>query len=245
MITWKEIKIRYKQSVMGALWAVLMPLVIVSAGSLVRYAFATLSGTPLQMGDLIALAVKSTPYAFFVASIRFGTSSLVSNANLITKIYMPRLVFPVAAVMSQLFDFAVATALLVPLVLIAGVGVSLQLLWLPVLFIGLVLVALGFAIVLSAASLFFRDVKYLVEVILTFAVFFTPVFYDSKMLGHWAPLVLLNPLAPLLEAVSAVVVGHHSPSLGWVTYSLGFGVVFGALSVLMFRKLDPYFAESV
>ncbi len=108
MITWREIKVRYKQSVMGMLWAVLMPTAIVCAGLIVRYAFATVSGRPVALYDLTSVAVKAAPWAFFVSAIRFGTNSLVSNASLVTKIYLPRLVFPVAAVLSALFDFLIA-----------------------------------------------------------------------------------------------------------------------------------------
>jgi lipopolysaccharide transport system permease protein len=244
MLSWREIRVRYKQSVMGAMWAILMPLTIVMAGTVLRYAFATLSGTPLNMGDLVGLAVKSAPYAFVIGCVRFGTSSLIVNSNLLTKIYMPRLVFPLAAVVSQLFDFSVAAALLLLLVPFSGVGVSWELLWLPVLMLGLVLLASGLAILLSAASLFFRDVKYLVEVLLTFAVFFTPVFYDSKMMGRWATLVLLNPIAPLLEGIASVVVHHQAPNLAWTGYSMGVAALFGLGAVMLFMKLEPYFAES-
>jgi ABC-type polysaccharide/polyol phosphate export permease len=245
MLTLREIKIRYKQSVMGALWALLMPMVIVTSGVIVRYAFASLSGTPLKADDIAAVAVKSAPYAFFVAAIRFGTSSLVANANLLTKVYMPRLIFPMTAVFAQLLDFLIASTLIGVFVLVIGIGVSVQLLWLPLLFLDLVALAAGFAIILSAASLFFRDVKYLVEVLLTFAVFFVPVFYDTRMLGRWAPLVLLNPISPILEAVSATVVDHRAPDFGWLAYSLVFGLLLLTGALGAFRKLEPYFAESV
>jgi lipopolysaccharide transport system permease protein len=244
MLAWREIRVRYKQSVMGAMWALLMPMTIVLAGTVLRYAFATISGTPVTMSDLAVLAVKSAPYAFVIGCVRFGTSSLIANANLLTKIYMPRLVFPLAAVISQLFDFSVAAALLLLLAPFSGVGASWELLWLPVLIFGLLLLASGFAILLSAASLFFRDVKYLVEVLLTFAVFFTPVIYEAHMLGRWAPLVLLNPIAPLLEGIAAVVVYHRGPDLLWLGYSLAFALLFGVGAIVLFMKLEPYFAES-
>jgi ABC-type polysaccharide/polyol phosphate export permease len=89
MITWREIKLKYKQSVMGMLWAVLMPIVIVCAGLMVRFAFATVSGIPLALSDLTSVTVKAVPWAFFVAALRFGTNSLVANTNLVTKIYLP------------------------------------------------------------------------------------------------------------------------------------------------------------
>src|SRR5437867_5592943 len=92
MITWREIKVKYKQTVMGMLWAVLMPLVIVCAGLVVRVAFAKVSGTPLALSDLTSVTVKAAPWAFFVSALRFGTNSLVANTDLITKVYLPRVI---------------------------------------------------------------------------------------------------------------------------------------------------------
>ena len=101
MVAWRDIRVKYKESVMGLLWAVLMPVVIVSAGMLVKFAFAMLSGRAVHVLDVMGVAVKSVPYAFVVASIRFGTMCLITNQDLVTKIYLPRLVFPFAAVLSE------------------------------------------------------------------------------------------------------------------------------------------------
>jgi ABC-type polysaccharide/polyol phosphate export permease len=245
IVTWREIKIKYKQSVMGMAWAVLMPCIIVCAGLIVRFAFARLSGNPLTLADLAFVAVKAAPWAFFVSALRFGANSLVANTNLVTKVYMPRLVFPIAAVFSQLFDFVVAGVVITVFLVISGVGVSVHLIWVPVFIVLLVLLATAFAIMFSAATLFFRDVKYIVEVILTFAIFFTPVFYESHLFGPWAPLLLVNPVSPLLEGLSTVVILHQSPPLFWFVYSSVVTAVLFILALLMFQKLDPFFAESI
>jgi lipopolysaccharide transport system permease protein len=245
LLAWREIKVRYKQSVMGLLWAVFMPLVIVCAGIVVRYAFARESGAPLALSDITPVAVKAAPWAFFVATLRFGTNSLVSNSTLVTKVYMPRLAFPISAVCGQLFDLAIAGSVIVVLLLIARTGISIQLLWVPALIGCLVLLATGIVVITSAASLFFRDIKYLVDVVLTFAIFFTPVFYESSLFGDWAPLILLNPLAPLFEGLSQTVIKHHSPSLPWLAYSFVFSALLCTASLAMFSKLEPLFAESV
>ena len=115
----------------------------------------------------------------------------------------------------------------------------------PLIIGSLILLAAALAIILSAASLFFRDVKYIVEVFLTFAIFYMPVFYDSTMFGAWAPLVLINPVSPLLEAIATTVVHQQSPSIAWLSYSfIMTGILFTA-AVAAFRKLEPFFAESV
>src|SRR5258705_12919389 len=107
-----------------------------------------------------------------------------------------------------------------------------------------VVLTTGLRIVLSAASLFFRDVKYLVEITITFAIFFTPVFYETKMFGRWATVLLLNPIAPLLEGISDVVVRHTAPSLSWVGYSTVCALAVFLGGIAIFQRLEPYFAAS-
>ena len=99
--------------------------------------------------------------------------------------------------------------------------------------------------IVSAASLFFRDVKYIVEVFLTFGIFFTPVFYDTRMLGDHGKWLLLNPVAPLLEGLSASMVHHQSPDVHWYLYSLGFSLVAFLGGFALFKDLEPAFAESI
>jgi ABC-type polysaccharide/polyol phosphate export permease len=101
------------------------------------------------------------------------------------------------------------------------------------------------ALLFSAANLFFRDVKYIVEVILTFAIFFTPVFYDASMFGRWGQLLLLNPVAPLLEGFSATIVGHRPPDFGWTLYAAVWGLVLLLGAPAFFQRLEPKFAESI
>jgi ABC-type polysaccharide/polyol phosphate export permease len=245
LLAWREIKVKYKQSVMGFLWAILMPTIIVSAGIVVKYAFASLSGKALGNSELISVAVRSVPWAFFVASLRFASTSLVSNANLVTKIYMPRVIFPISSVLSQLLDLAVAAVVLAIFLTIIGTKLTLHVLWLPVLLAIHIVFVTGIAIFISAAALFLRDVKYIVEVILTFAIFFTPVFYEVAMVGKWQSLLLLNPVAPLLEGFSAILVGGSLPLGGWVLYSAVVSICVFAASLLFFRKSEPYFAEAV
>ncbi len=245
LVTWRDIKLKYKQSVMGFLWAILMPLVIVTAGLIVRYAFGRLSGTPLKLDDLVLVTVKAAPWAFFVSGIRFASNSLIANANLVTKIYMPREIFPIAAVLSQLMDFVVASAVVVLLLAIAGVPLRLELLWIVPLLLLLILLTTALGVFLSAAALFFRDVKYIVEVILTFAIFFTPVFYEVSLFGRWRTVLLLNPVSPLLEGLGAAVTGRAMPTAAWLGYSAAFSLGGCVASLAFFKKLEPFFAESV
>jgi ABC-type polysaccharide/polyol phosphate export permease len=245
MLTWREIRIKYKQTILGFMWALLMPLILVGSGILMRYAFATLSGAHVVSRDVATIGVKALPWAFFVSSIRFASASLISNTNLVTKIYFPKVIFPISAVFSQMVDLGLSAMALVVVLIALNVGLSWNLLWVPCLLVILVLLVSGLGILLSAANLFFRDVKYIVEVVLTFAIFFTPVLYDVSMFGPRGRFLLLNPVAPILEGLNQCIVLHRSPSLAWVAYSGLVSIFVFAFASRMFLALEPRFAESI
>ena len=241
----RDIKVRYKQSIMGFMWAILMPVLIVLSGIVVRYAYALAAHVPLNRADLASVAVKSLPWAFLVSSIRFGCNSLTANRELVTKVYFPKEIFPVAAVLASLFDFFVASAALLGLLFVINIGWSIYVLWTPVLLLGVLLLAAGIAMLVSAASLFFRDVRYIVEIFLTFGIFFTPVFYDVRMLGNKGKWLLLNPVAPILDDLSACIAQHRSPDLPWLVYSFSVGLVVLVGGYVFFKHMEPAFAESI
>ena len=245
MITYRDIKVRYKQSIMGFLWAILMPILIVMAGLVVRYAYAVAAHAPLKSADVASVAVKSLPWAFLVSSIRFACVSLINNKELVTKIYFPKEIFPMAAVMASLFDLLVASGALMIFLVVIQVGWSLYLLWTPVLLLAMVLLATGIGVIVSAASLFFRDVKFIVEVLLTFAIFFTPVFYEVGMFGNKGKWLLLNPAAPILDGFGASIARHQAPDLLWLAYSFSFALVALLGGYVFFKHLEPAFAESI
>jgi ABC-type polysaccharide/polyol phosphate export permease len=245
MITYRDIKVRYKQSIMGFFWAVLMPILIVMSGVLVRYAYSMVSGGHLRTTDIASVAIKSVPWAFIVSSIRFGCNSLTNNHNLVTKIYFPKEIFPMAAVLASLFDFFVAFTALIIILSFMKIGVSFYLLWVPVLLVTMVIFCMGIGMIVSAASLFLRDVKYIVEIFLTFGIFFTPVFYDTRMFGARGKWLMLNPVAPLLEGLSASIAHHESPDIHWYLYSLVFSLSAFLSGYVLFKHLEPGFAESI
>lgn len=245
MLTWRDIKIKYKQSVMGFMWAIFMPIIIIAAGVLVKKAFSILSGKPMELSQLASVSVKAIPWSFFVGSIRFATNSLTSNMNLVTKIYFPREVFPFSAMFSNLFDFLVASIVLVIILAVGGIGISVYLFWLPVLLLLLILLSAGLGMLLACANVFFRDVKYIVEVILTFGIFFTPVFYEAEMFGKWGPILLLNPIGAILESINALVVHHHPPDIFWLGYSTLWALGGLFISWIIFHKAEFAFAENI
>jgi len=245
MLTWRDIKIRYKQSLMGFAWAVLMPVLVIGSGLIVMVAFAAMSGKPINKLDVLSVAVKSVPWAFFVSAVRFATNSLVMNKELVTKIYFPREILPIAAVAANLFDFLLASSVLLLILVGMRIGTSVYLLWVPALLILLVLLTISCGILLACANLFFRDVKYLVEVLLTYGVFFTPVFYSASMLGKWGFILLVNPVGPVLESLKNTIILHRAPDLPWLAYSAAWGIFGFLLAWNIFQKAEGSFAESI
>lgn len=257
----RDVRIRYKQAVMGFFWAIFMPALIVVAGMLVKFAMAYLSGGGLEVENAGALAVKAVPWAFFVGAIGFATSSLLGNINLVTKIYFPREVLPLASTSAQAFDSLIGGIALLLVLPFLGMTISLQLLWVPVIAGLLFVFTAGVCLFLSAANLFFRDVKYIVQVLLMFGIFFTPVFFEPQMFGpEGARLLMLNPVSPFLEGLRLAVIDGHNLLLplavvdpagrevvSWSPWYLIYGVVaaFGtaAAAAVMFHRLEYAFAE--
>jgi ABC-type polysaccharide/polyol phosphate export permease len=245
MLTRRDIRIRYKQTIMGFLWALLMPALIVAGGVIVKRAFAATERSPLDAASIASVSVKGLLWAFVVGSLRFATNSLTSNATLLTKVYFPRKVLPLSAVFANLFDFAVGAIVLGALLAALGIAPSAQLAWVPFIVALLVLLMCGAGMLLACANLFFRDVKYLLEVVLTFGILFTPVFYEARDVGRWAPVLLANQVGALLEALNDVVVRHSGPDPFWIAYATSWAVGTFVVSSAIFDRAEPLFAERV
>jgi lipopolysaccharide transport system permease protein len=245
MLTWRDLKVRYKQATMGFLWAIFMPMVAVMAGVLIKKAMSVVSGKPLDAHSIVSITVKVLPWTFFISSIRFSVQALVGNSSLVTKIYFPRAVLVLSSILACLFDFGVALIVLLIFLTILKVGVSIYLLWVPILVALLVLFTFGLGLILSSANLFYRDIKYIVEIILMFGIFFTPVFYEAHSFGKWEPLMLLNPLGSILESVNRVVVLHQAPDPLWISYAIVTSLGMFILGMNVFHKAEPLFAENI
>ena len=245
MLTLRDIRIRYKQAVMGFMWAIFMPIVAVLAGVLIKKAMSVVSGKPMDFNSVVSLSVRVLPWTFFVSALKFSVQTLVGNSNLVAKIYFPRAVLPLSSILACLVDFGIAIVVLVILLAICKVGVSIQLLWVPLILFLLILFTSGLGLLLSAANLFFRDVKYVVEIILMFGIFFTPVFYEADSFGEWKNYLMLNPVGSMLEALNRVVVLHQPPEMGWLMYAAATSVVMFVLGVVLFHQNEPKFAENI
>lgn len=257
----RDINIRYTQAIMGFAWALLMPLLIVGAGLVFRVVLSTLSNSPIEGASVASLSVKAVPWAFFSGAVTMATQSLLSHANLIGKVYFPRESIPVASVMAQCTDLAVSLVMVAIIVPVVGVPMHLSMLWaLPDLLL-LVVFTMGWALILSCANLFFRDVKYILQIALNFGLFATPVFFEPQMLGRrGAAIMLALPLSPYIQAMDVAIVRGHSllqplsvrNSKGaslvvWEPWMLGYAAALAVgifvLGLIVFRRASSRFAE--
>ena len=245
MLAMRDIRIRYKQAIMGFAWAIFMPIMAIMAGVIVKLAMSFVSGKPLDLQGITSITVKVLPWTFFVSAIKFSVNSLVSNRTLITKIYFPRETLPFGAILASLFDFFIALCSLSILLAIARVGISMHILLVPFLLIFFILFTTGLGLILSSANLFYRDVKYIVDTILMLGIFFTPVFYSSATFGRWQALLLINPIGSILEAINDSVVLHQMPDILWLSYAGLSSILIFLLGVRFFRRLEPQFAERI
>ncbi|MEM7167620.1 MAG: hypothetical protein AAF581_19360 [Planctomycetota bacterium] len=256
-LTLRDIRIRYKQAIMGFGWAILMPLMVVGSGLIVRSAMAYLADQPFASEIIAGVALKAVPWSFFVSSIGFANQSLVRHFSLVTKIYFPREVLPLSAVLAGVFDSLIGGVALLIVLPFLGVDFSWGLLWIPCLAVLLICFTVAAGTFLACMNLFFRDVKYIVQVILTFGIFLTPVFFEPIMFGETgAQIMMLNPLSPILEGTRlGVVEGHNlfTPLISeagtvvwqpwYLAYSAAWAIPGLFISLITFHRLEFLFAE--
>lgn len=261
-LTLRDVRLRYKQAVMGFGWAIFMPTLVVLSGLIVRFAMAYYAGTSLVASDVARMGVKGVGWAFFVGALGFATASLVTNSNLVTKVYFPREVLPVSATLAQAVDSLIGSAALAVLLIVLGIRPTLALLWVPVVALLLFVFTAAVGLAVSCANLFFRDIKYIVQVVLTFGIFFTPVLFEPAAFGRRGALMMINPLSPLLEGLRLSIVDGHNllaplivisnkgeQVLAWSPWYLAYAALWSIggliLASLLFHKLESSFAEYV
>lgn len=258
----RDIRVRYKQTALGFAWAVLIPMLVVMAGATVRYAMAYIGGRHLALQDLAGIAIKAIPWSFFVGSMGFATNSLVGQANLVTKIYFPREVLPLASTLAQAVDACIGILTLCVALVLLDIHYGVAALWAPGLALLAFLLTAGLALLASCANLFYRDVKYIVQVLLMFGIFFTPVFFEPEMFGPLgARVMMLNPLAPIMEGLrlsvvldrnlldTLVVQSRHGAVLAWSPWYLAYTAVLAPVvfltGLVVFHRAESKFAEYV
>lgn len=242
-LMWRDVKVRYKQTVLGAAWAVIQPLVtmIIFTYFFGRLARVPTEGVPYPIFFYTGLLL----WTFFSNAIMSGANSLVSNTNLITKVYFPRLIIPSAAVAAGLIDFAIASVLLIGMLVYYGFKMTWGYLMLLPLILLTTLFALGVAVWLSALNVKYRDVRYALPFAIQVWLFVSPIIYPSSLVpAEWRWVMVLNPLTGIIECFRALLLGRE---VYWsaLVYSSVFTVILLIYSAYAFRRMERSFAESI
>lgn len=247
-LTYRDIRSRYKQSILGIAWALLTPVAqtIVATFAFSYIMKVSTNGQPAA----VFIYIVMVPWTFFANGILTGSDCLITNFNLITKIYFPREVFPISAILSKLVDFGLGALLAIPLFFLYHIHVT----WWALMAIPLILIEmclmLGLTFIFSSVNLFYRDVKHVVPLMTQLWVFLVPIYYEASKLSNDHPklypfYMILNPMAPIIASFRSVALYGQAPL--W-TY-LGIATLISLACVVggyaLFKRLEPAFAETI
>jgi len=243
-LIWRDVKVRYKQTALGVSWAIIQPVFTMVVFSLFfgRLAKMPSDGIPYPLFSYAALV----PWTFFSHGLTLASNSLVGSANLIKKVYFPRLAIPIASVTSGVIDFVIAFIVLLGMMLYYGIAPTVNVIWLPGLLLITFITSLGVSLWLSALNVQFRDVRYMIPFLTQLWLFATPIAYPSSLLSEpWRTLYSLNPMVGVVEGFRWALLGTETaPGPILIVSSLA------ALALLVggafyFRRLEKTFADVV
>lgn len=240
----RDVKVRYRQTVLGAAWAVLQPVGTMAVFAIFfgRVAGIKSDGLPYWLFSLAALV----PWTFFSTSLLLGSDSMVSNSSLVSKIYFPRIFIPAGVAAAGLVDLAIGIVIVVVAAAVAGYPPSLELLAVPFLVVVMVAAALGVSSALSAANVRYRDVRYVVPFAAQLWLFVTPIAYPSSLLhSPWRSLSALNPMAGVVEGFRWALLHHGAAPWGSMLISTASAAVLLLAGVAYFSRVERSFADLV
>jgi lipopolysaccharide transport system permease protein len=246
-LVWRDIKVRYKQTAIGAAWAVLQPLLTMAIFWLFLGKLAGLpsDGLPYPVFYFAGLV----PWTYFAYSLNFATNTVVSNQALLTKVYFPRLILPISAVVSGLVDFAIGFMFLIVIVLGYKIVPGTSALWLPALLLLAICTALGVGLWLSALNALYRDVRYVIAFLVQFWMFASPVMYPSTLVSRKYPRFAwvygLNPMAGVIDGFRWALTGRgQAPGLPLLASALMVAVILVS-GLMFFRRMEGTMADMV
>ncbi len=243
-LAWRDIKVRYKQAALGVAWAVIQP---VTQTFLLAFVFGKLAKMP--SGDIpypLLVLVGLLPWQLFSSAFSGAGNSLVSNSNLISKVYFPRLLMPLSALAVALVDLAIMLVLTIPVLALAGIPPSWRLLVLPLFILGALLIALGAGLWITALTVKFRDFRFIAPFLLQIGVFVTPIGYRTDFLPNWRDLLALNPLTCIVDGFRwCLLRGDTVFQFHGLVVSASITVVLLASGIWYFRKVERHFADVI
>jgi lipopolysaccharide transport system permease protein len=243
-LTWRDIKVRYKQTVLGATWAIIQPFFTMVVFSLFfgRLAKIPSDGIPYPLFAFAALV----PWTFFANGLSQSSNSLVGSANLITKVYFPRLIIPVSSILSGFIDFAIAFAVFILMALYYGIFPTISIILLPFLLLLGFTTALGVGLWLSALNVKFRDVRYMIPFLTQFWLFATPIAYPSSLLSEpWRTIYGINPMVGVVEGFRWAILGTDTAPGPMIFVSALVSLALLISGVFYFKRVEKSFADII
>jgi len=247
-LTWRDIKVRYKQTALGAAWAIIQPFFTMVVFSLFfgRLAGVPSDGIPYPIFSYAALV----PWTFFANGVTQAANSLVGSANLIRKVYFPRLTVPVATVLSGVVDFMLAMVVLMAMMFWFSIVPTANIIWLPLFLLLALVTSLGVGLWLSALNVQYRDVRYVVPFIIQFWLFATPVAYPSSLIEQklgqfWLVVYSLNPMVSVVEGFRWALLGTDTAPTLIVIPSTIVALILLVTGAYYFRRMEKSFADVV
>jgi len=240
----REITQRYKQSILGYAWVILNPFFQLLVMSFV---FDTVLHIPsLGVPFIIFLSVALLPWNLFTQALTSSSNVLVSNSNLITKIYFPREILVYSAIISKMVDFFYSCLVLIFFLIIFQIPISISILWVPIILaIQLILMA-GIALFVAAFNLFYRDIQYLLNLILLLWMYMTPIMYPIEIIPQKYRFIMsLNPMAVIVNAYRQVILSGKDPNLVSLSIAAGVSLVIFGIGFTLFKKMEGEFADYV
>ncbi len=243
-LTWRDIKVRYKQAVLGIAWAVLQPLLTMVIFSFIFGNLAKLpsDGIPYPLFSYAAVL----PWQLFSSALQRSSVSLVGNANLLTKIYFPRLIIPFSAVMASLVDFGIAFLVMIGLMIYYQVWPTLLMIWIIPLTLLALITALAVSLWLSALNVLYRDVQHMIPFLTQFWMYASPVAYSATLIptGIWRIIYGLNPMAGVIQGFRWALLGAQPPDI-LLAASIVIVLILLVSGLFYFRRMEKTFADMV
>lgn len=240
--TWRDIKVRYKQTAIGILWAIFQPFITMVVFSVF---FGTLAKMPSDNAPYpIFIFVGLLFWQFFSGALSETSSVLITNQAIITKVYFPRLILPLSAVATKCIDFLIASVILAGMMLYYGYAPSLEgILILPLLLFITFMASVGGGLFLAALNVKYRDVRYALPFFIQILLFLTPVIYPASIAGKYSWLLAFNPLMGVIQTARAALLG--TTSVNWVLLADSFtaSAVLLVIGIIYFKKVEHYFAD--
>ena len=243
-LTWRELKVRYKQTMLGVFWAVLQPLLTMVVFSVIFGNFAKLpsDGFPYPIFTYVALL----PWQLFSRALSDASQSLVSNQHMVSKIYFPRIFLPSSTVLASMVDFGIAFVILFGMMAFYGIAPTWRMLTLPLLIIAAVLSAIAIGLWLSAINVKYRDIKYITPFLVQMWLYATPVAYSTALFPEeWRPLLGLNPMAGVVDGFRWALLGQEIHSSPLIVVSLVTMVVLLVGGLIYFQNTEQTFADVI